>query len=138
MKFHAREGCVNHHETPELGDKVDELWFDLATWSQKTFGADENRGPIGPLKHLKKEANEAILVAREMREVGLLAGCEDMETEMADCLLLVFDAARRGGVSLMELINAARRKLATNKSRTYPAPTGDEVSEHVRGGGDVA
>lgn len=128
---------MNPHETPELGDKVDELWFDLAVWSQKTFGADENRGPIGPLKHLKKEANEAILVAREMREDGLLSGC-DMETEVADCLLLVFDAARRGGVSLMELIEAARRKLVANKSRTYPSPTGDEISEHVHGGDHVA
>jgi hypothetical protein len=28
-------------------------------WSEKTFGPKEHRGPIGPLKHLAKEAVES-------------------------------------------------------------------------------
>ncbi|MBF9651862.1 DUF550 domain-containing protein, partial [Streptococcus pseudopneumoniae] len=31
----------------------------LADWSAETFGPRSHRGPIGPLKHLEKEAREA-------------------------------------------------------------------------------
>jgi hypothetical protein len=99
--------------------RIQSFWNAQADWSQATFGTDAERGPIGPLKHLEKEAREA------------QAKPED-EYEMADCLFLVFDAARRSGLTLEKLISTAERKLEINKARTWPKPTDDNPVEHVR------
>ena len=36
-----------------------QFWDQQAEWSRATFGSDTERGPLGPLKHLEKEAKEA-------------------------------------------------------------------------------
>lgn len=109
--------------TVELGDKLADLVTEQAQWSQATFGTDASRGPLGALKHLAKEAVEA------QESVGCKS---DFTTEMADCLLLVLDASRRGGVKVMQLIEAAQVKMQINKAREWPKPTSDEPVEHVR------
>lgn len=97
------------------------FWHEQAGWSQKTFGKDKERGPIGPLKHLKKEVDE------------VLANRHDLE-EYADLLFLVFDATRRAGFGFDDLLGACYFKLAKNRRRSWPAPTpgDDEPVEHVR------
>jgi hypothetical protein len=91
-----------------------------AKWSQETFGLDSERGPIGALKHLAKEAQEA---QNDPTDI----------IEYADCLFLTIDAARRAGFSWRQLLDAAFQKLAINKTRTWPKPTkSDEPIEHVR------
>jgi hypothetical protein len=103
------------------GEKVERFWKEHAVWSQETFGADHERGPIGALKHLAKEALEA------------QAKPHDIE-EYADCLFLTFDAARRAGLSLNGLIDTAFVKLEKNRKRIWAKPTNsDEPIEHVRG-----
>ena len=62
-----------------------------AEWSEKTFG---NVGPIGPLKHLSKEALEAAADPGDL-------------SEWADMQFLLWDAQRRAGIAGIE--NAARR-----------------------------
>ena len=104
-----------------MGEKgLNEFWVELSEWSQATFGADGERGPIGPLKHLAKEVQEA------------LADPGDL-IEYADLLFLVFDATRRAGFSFEDLLAACWRKLAINRARTWPKPSSDEPVEHVRG-----
>lgn len=95
------------------------FWKALEEWSTATFGTAQERGPVGPLKHLAKEVNEC------------LAAPGDLE-EYADLLFLVFDAARRAGFSYIDLETAAWQKLAKNERRTWPKPTSDEPVEHVR------
>jgi hypothetical protein len=109
--------------TYELGDRLGDLVTDQSEWSQATFGSDAHRGPLGALKHLAKEAVEA------QESVGCKA---DFTEEMADCLLLVLDASRRGGVKVMQLIEAAQKKMLVNRAREWPKPTSDEPVEHVR------
>jgi hypothetical protein len=87
----------------------EKFWKEHAEWSQRTFGSDANRGPEGPLKHLLKEAQEA-----------LDAGFENRAEEIADCFLLVCDAARRYGMTWHGLLGTAHGKLEINKTRTYP------------------
>lgn len=92
-----------------------------AEWSRDTFGPDDVRGPLGPLRHLRREADEAIA-----------APCDP--SEYADLFLLVLDAARRAGLDCRQLVLAASRKLAVNMVRTWPdwrsLPT-DMPVEHV-------
>ena len=87
-----------------------------AVWSQATFG---DVGPVGPLKHLSKEALEAAA------EPGDLS-------EWADMQFLLWDAQRRAGISDEQLITACIEKLAINKQREWPEPKDGEPRLHVR------
>lgn len=103
----------------ELGSELYALAHEQSVWSQETFGADARRGPIGPLKHLEKEAKEAQDKPDDM-------------SEYADCLLLVLDAARRAGLKPLALVREARAKMVINKQRKWSTPTDDNPVEHVR------
>jgi hypothetical protein len=96
------------------------LWNAHAEWSRKTFGPDNERGPIGPLKHLAKEAQEAQLKPTDF-------------TEYADCLLCLIDAARRAGMTPGGLLREAEDKLQVNKFRQWGTPIDDDSPiEHIR------
>lgn len=103
----------------DMGDAVHDLASELSEWSQATFGTDAERGPLGALKHLEKEAREAQADPTDV-------------AEYADCLILTLDAARRAGFKPLELFRAAYQKLQVNKARTWPKPTSDEPVEHVK------
>ena len=74
---------------------------DHAAWSQATFG---DVGPVGPLKHLSKEALEA-------------AAEPDDLSEWADMQFLLWDAQRRAGITDEQITQAMIEKLAVNKQR---------------------
>lgn len=88
-----------------------------AEWSQATFG---NVGPIGPLKHLSKEALEAA------------AEPEDL-SEWADMQFLLWDAQRRAGITDEQITRAMVEKLAVNKKREWPEPKDGEPRLHIKG-----
>ncbi len=87
-----------------------------AAWSQVTFG---DVGPIGPLKHLSKEALEAAA------EPGDLS-------EWADMQFLLWDAQRRAGISDEQINKAMVEKLAVNKQRQWPEPLDGEPRLHIK------
>lgn len=87
-----------------------------AEWSQSTFG---NVGPIGPLKHLSKEALEAA------DEPGDLS-------EWADMQFLLWDAQRRAGITDEQITLAMIEKLAINKTRNWPEPKDGEPRLHIK------
>ena len=87
-----------------------------AEWSQSTFG---DVGPIGPLKHLSKEALEAA------SEPGDLS-------EWADMQFLLWDAQRRAGFTDKQITEAMFEKLAVNKARTWPEPKDGEPRLHIK------
>lgn len=87
-----------------------------AEWSQSTFG---DVGPIGPLKHLSKEALEAA------------AEPEDL-SEWADMQFLLWDAQRRAGISDGEITAAMEEKLKVNMARQWPAPKDGEPRLHIK------
>lgn len=87
-----------------------------AEWSQTTFG---NVGPVGPLKHLSKEALEA-------------AAEPDDLSEWADMQFLLWDAQRRAGITDDQITQAMIEKLAVNKQREWPAPKDGEPRLHIK------
>jgi hypothetical protein len=91
----------------ELYEKLCDLVTEHQKFSEKTFGPDNERGPIGPLKHLEKEAKEAY-------------ENPDNWEEYADCFLLLLDAVRRSGHKFNQLVEAAYKKLQINKNREWP------------------
>lgn len=128
---------MNEAERIMLGQALYNLATDQAEWSQATFGTDKERGPIGVLKHLELEAVEARHEAEKFRDWeggpdGLRYIARNFVFEMADCLLLLLDASRRGGFTAMQLVEAAQAKMVVNKARTFIKPTGDVPSQHVK------
>ena len=93
---------------------------DHAEWSHATFG---NVGPIGPLKHLAKEAMEA-------------AAAPDDLSEWADMQLLLWDAQRRAGITDEQITQAMIDKLAVNKTRHWPEPKDGEPCLHIQADND--
>lgn len=91
-----------------------------AEWSDKTFG---KVGPVGPLKHLSKEALEA-------------AAEPDDLSEWADMQFLYWDAQRRAGISDGEITAAMEEKLKVNRARQWPEPKDGEPRLHVKEPGD--
>lgn len=87
-----------------------------AEWSQATFG---DVGPVGPLKHLSKEALEAA------------ANPED-PLEWADMQFLLWDAQRRMGLSDNFITRAMIEKLAINKQRQWPEQKDGEPRLHIK------
>lgn len=124
----AYEGCraamqqpvSNRDELPEETGSLLQLRNLIrqrhAEWSQATFG---DVGPVGPLKHLSKEALEAAA------EPGDLS-------EWADMQFLLWDAQRRAGLSDGEITAAMEEKLKVNMARQWPEPKDGEPRQHIK------
>jgi len=89
---------------------------DHAKWSQNTFG---NVGPIGPLKHLSKEALEAAADPGDL-------------SEWADMQFLLWDAQRRAGITDEQITAALQEKLKVNMARDWPEPKDGEPRLHIK------
>lgn len=114
----VREGC-EVREVFAMADGVnerDQIRREHAEWSQAIFG---NVGPVGPLKHLSKEALEA-------------AAEPDDLSEWADMQFLLWDAQRRAGITDEQITQAMIEKLAVNKLREWPAPKDGEPRLHIK------
>ncbi len=103
------------YTAPQPTPSRDQVRREHAEWSQATFG---NVGPVGPLKHLSKEALEAAA------EPGDLS-------EWADMQFLLWDAQRRAGITDEQITQAMIEKLAVNKQREWPEPKDGEPRLHI-------
>lgn len=117
-EFVAKDGDVAvlplyRHAQP--APERDQVRQEHAEWSQATFG---DVGPVGPLKHLSKEALEAAA------EPGDLS-------EWADMQFLLWDAQRRAGITDAQITQAMIDKLAVNKRREWPEPKDEEPRLHI-------
>ncbi len=119
-----------------IGESIVELVGSQSEWSEATFGPATERGPMGTLKHLEKEANEAWQEAArctDQKEPGQpIKASEELKAELADCLILLIDATWRSGLPFKQLVDAAKAKMEVNKSRQWSKPTTDGPVEHVR------
>ncbi len=118
-EFVAKDGDVAvlplyRHAQP--APERDQVRSAHAEWSQATFG---NVGPVGPLKHLSKEALEAA------EQPGDLS-------EWADMQFLLWDAQRRAGITDEQITQAMIDKLAVNKQREWPEPKDGEPRLHIK------
>ncbi|RFE11116.1 DUF550 domain-containing protein [Salmonella enterica] len=86
-----------------------------AAWSQATFG---DVGPVGPLKHLSKEALEAAAEPSDL-------------SEWADMQFLLWDAQRRAGITDEQITLAMIEKLEINKDRQWPETKDGEPRLHI-------
>ncbi|EKS4582876.1 DUF550 domain-containing protein [Salmonella enterica] len=102
-------------DAPPASERV-QIRREHAGWSDATFG---NVGPVGPLKHLSKEAMEA-------------AAAPSDPLEWADMQFLLWDAQRRTGITDEQITQAMVEKLAINKARQWPEPKDGEPRLHIK------
>lgn len=101
--------------TPPASER-EQIRREHAEWSDATFG---DVGPIGPLKHLSKEALET-------------AAEPDDLSEWADMQFLLWDAQRHAGITDEQITQAMTEKLAINKTRQWPEPKDGEPRLHIK------
>lgn len=112
-------------EKPAMSFVVDlsKLLIDHAAFSQKAFGSDDVIGPLGPVKHLKKECDE------------ILDDPSDT-SEYIDALFLVSDAIRRhlhqNNLNPYDFVRIGREKLEILEARKWPAPLDGEPRLHIK------
>nr|DAJ11836.1 MAG TPA: Protein of unknown function (DUF550) [Caudoviricetes sp.] len=114
-QFHNIESMVLAAATQPAPER-DQVRREHAEWSQATFG---DVGPVGPLKHLSKEALEAAADPHD-------------PLEWADMQFLFWDAQRRMGISDEFITRAMVEKLAINKARQWPEPKDGEPRLHIK------
>ncbi len=103
-------------------------WFNETTqWQEATFGSRDQRGPIGTLRHLRKEVDEVI---QELEKDN--GTPSDLHEELADILFLLADSANRCGLNHVDLMKAAWAKLAKNQARSWPKPVDGQPCEHIK------
>lgn len=102
-----------------IGDQLLKVIVEAAHFSNKTFGDEFERGPEGPINHLKKEVDE-------------LLECPLDRHEYADCFLLLVDAYRRAGGNIYDLLKAVEEKIKINKSREWGEPDEYGVINHKK------
>lgn len=112
----AGPGYIPVYRHAQPAPDREQIRNDHAEWSQSTFG---NVGPIGPLKHLSKEALEAAADPSDL-------------SEWADMQFLLWDAQRRAGITDEQITQAMIEKLAVNKQREWPEPKGGEPRLHIK------
>lgn len=110
----CREAC--RAAMPRQSHERNQVRAEHAQWSQETCG---DVGPIGPLKHLAKEALEA-------------AAAPDDLSEWADLQFLLWDAQRRAGITDEQITQAMIDKLKVNKARRWPEPKDGEPRLHIK------
>lgn len=118
LKQHTDENAefMTLYRHAQTASEREQVRQEHAEWSQETFG---NVGPIGPLKHLSKEALEAA------EQPGDLS-------EWADMQFLLWDAQRRAGITDEQITQAMIEKLAVNKQRSWPEPKDGEPRLHIK------
>ena len=100
-------------------NEIDRLQMELFRWSSEEFGDANERGPEGPLAHLRKEIDE------------VMAAPGDVE-EWADCFMLLMDGLSRQGIAVHAVIHQMWDKLDKNRKREWGPVNAEGFSEHVR------
>lgn len=118
LKQHTDENAefMTLYRYAQPAPERDQVRREHAEWSQATFG---DVGPVGPLKHLSKEALEA-------------AAEPDDLSEWADMQFLLWDAQRRAGITDDQITQAMIEKLAVNKQREWPEPKDGEPRQNIK------
>lgn len=110
------DGVNKLYASPQPAPEREQVRREHAEWSQATFG---NVGPIGPLKHLRREVLETIKKPHDL-------------IEWADMQFLLWDAQSRAGITDEQITQAMTEKLAVNKLREWPEPKDGEPRLHTK------
>jgi NTP pyrophosphatase (non-canonical NTP hydrolase) len=95
------------------------LQAEVSSWQKKTFGT--NRSHVkGLIRHLKKEVNEEVIIAKTKKQ---------MQEELADCIILLIGIA---DAYKIDLEFAVQKKMSENLNREWKKANKYGVIEHKK------
>jgi NTP pyrophosphatase (non-canonical NTP hydrolase) len=96
--------------------------FEIITkWQDETF---PDASAFSKVEHLKEEVEELSI---DVAINGL-----GMKMEFADCVMLLFGAAAKCGMSYEDCCNAVDEKMSINRKRKWGKPDENGVVKHVK------
>lgn len=106
--------------------EIQNLMIEISTWSSQQFPTLEGtRGIIAKLSHLKEEITE-LQVAVDNGDK------KEINNEIADCFMLLFDVAHNLKITENDIIKFSRVKLGINKDRKWSNPDNNGVIHHIK------
>lgn len=106
--------------------EIQNLMIEISTWSSQQFPTLEGtRGIIAKLSHLKEEVTE-LQVAVDNGDK------KEINDEIADCFMLLFDVAHALKITENDIIKFSRVKLGINKDRKWSNPDNNGVIHHIK------
>lgn len=106
--------------------EIQNLMIEISTWSSQQFPTLEGtRGIIAKLSHLKEEVTELQVAVDNGNK-------KEINDEIADCFMLLFDVAHNLKITENDIIKFSRVKLGINKDRKWSNPDNNGVIHHIK------
>lgn len=106
--------------------EIQNLMIEISTRSSQQFPTLVGiRGIIAKLSHLKEEVTE-LQVAVDNGDK------KEINDEIADCFMLLFDVAHDLKITENDIIKFSRVKLGINKDRKWSNPDNNGVIHHIK------
>ena len=119
---------------------LEELMNQINEWSDKTFGEDHKGRRIPILYHLGDEVLEMINAVDAYHSVENNPDAHQalkdqanaqLQLELADCMILLLDFAKKIGLGSHELLSLISVKHSMNESRVWSSPDSRGVCNHT-------
>lgn len=98
-------------------------YIKITTWQRETF---PKATALSDLRHLRKEVNE-LIDAIEME-----AHDSDIQSEFADCFILLFGSAKKIGFDFIRITEVIEGKFNEVKTREWGEPDNEGITEHIK------
>lgn len=106
--------------------EIQNLMIEISTRSSQQFPTLEGtRGIIAKLSHLKEEVTELQVAVDNGNK-------KEINDEIADCFMLLFDVAHDLKITENDIIKFSRVKLGINKDRKWSNPDNNGVIHHIK------
>lgn len=106
--------------------EIQNLMIEISTWSSQQFPTLEGtRGIIAKLSHLKEEVTELQVAVDNGNK-------KEINDEIADCFMLLFDVAHNLKITENDIIKFSRVKLGINKDRKWSNPDNNGIIHHIK------
>lgn len=105
-------------------NRLNGLIDQIIIWQNDTFPSATAKSK---LLHLREEIEELLM---EINNPNMCI--EDLESEFADCFLLLFGAANKIGFTLKDIQRIMSEKLNKNKMRNWQEPDENNVYRHIK------
>lgn len=106
--------------------EIQNLMIEISTRSSQQFPTLEGtRGIIAKLSHLKEEVTELQVAVDNGNK-------KEINDEIADCFMLLFDVAHDLKITENDIIRFSRVKLGINKDRKWGKPDNNGVIHHIK------
>ncbi len=103
-------------------------------WQTKTFGQAHT---LSKMAHLEAELLELQKEVKFQKEHSEHVSYKDankiaMESEFADCFILLFGVASSAGMSYDDIVRCINEKMEINKKRKWGKPDKNGVVNHIK------